>query len=64
MKHTTDVKSILEKLLYFAEIGEKYTISLEESTEIIEKLNKINTRRRFKVSQDLINKYAVIWRSK
>jgi len=53
---------IINKLIYFAEIGELYTITHEEMLFIVEKLEKINTKRRFKVSRT--ENYSVIWRVK
>jgi len=53
---------IINKLIYFAEIGELYTITHEEMLFIVEKLEKINTKRRFKVSR--AENYSVIWRTK
>lgn len=64
MKDASNVKTIVDKLTYFSEIGEKYTVSLPEMDEIIEKLNKIRTKRRYKVSIAVDGEYAVIWRVK
>jgi len=55
---------ISNKLLYFAEIGEFYKVNAENVEELIGKLNKTRTRRRFKVSHNLEGGYSIIWRTK
>ena len=52
----------INKLLYFASVGEKVTIKAEDFAEIWEKVRKNSRKRRFKY--DKIENNYIIWRVK
>lgn len=56
-------KTIVEKLLYFAEIGEKYRVPADEMQKIAKELRKIKTKRRFRWETSEAG-FSLIWRTK